>query len=64
MSGVEGEWGEAFEDARTQLNNQLDSIEELNTRAYQILRINAVILTIISAALYNTSPSLIAALSS
>ncbi|GGM69202.1 hypothetical protein J2752_001983 [Halarchaeum rubridurum] len=49
--------GDVLEDARFVLGNHLDTLEELNTRAYQVIRLNAVILTIIAAGLYRTRPS-------
>ncbi|GGN13170.1 hypothetical protein [Halarchaeum nitratireducens] len=49
--------GEVLEDARFVLETHLNTLEELNTRAYQVIRLNAVILTILAAGLYRTRPS-------
>jgi hypothetical protein len=49
-------WEEALIDARKTLQNHLDTIDELNSHASHTLRFNAIIVSVVSAGLYQTSP--------
>lgn len=49
-------WEEAITDARRTLQAHLDTIDELNRHASQTLRLNAVVVSLVVAGLYRTSP--------
>jgi hypothetical protein len=49
-------WDEGITDARRTLQAHLDTIDELNRHASDTLRFNAVIVSIVVAGLYRTSP--------
>ncbi len=51
-------WQRALEDARYNLRNRLETIEEQNEKANQIVRINLIIGTIVAAAIVNFQPSI------
>lgn len=49
-------WEEGLTDARRTLQAHLDTIDELNAYASQTLRFNAIIVSLVIAGLYQTSP--------
>lgn len=49
-------WEEAITDARRTLQAHLDTIDELNRHASHTLRLNAVVISLVVAGLYQTSP--------
>ncbi len=49
-------WEEVLTDARRTLQAHLDTIDQLNGHASQTLRLNAIIVSLVIAGLYQTSP--------
>lgn len=56
MTDIEA-WQEATEDARRTLGQHLNTIDEQNRHAFNILRLNAVIVTALAAVIYRFSLS-------